>query len=307
MTSNPSWPERSRFYMGVDLGQSSDPTAIAVVKRIEYDTGGLVNKPSIFQCGFLERAPLRTPYPAIVHRVGGLLKHPTVAGNVELAIDQTGVGGPVADMFKAAGFEFSGVVITGGNAETNPEPNVFHVPKLKLVSHLQALLHEGRLQIQKGLAEAETLVRELQDFRVRYSDNGYMTFNAREGKHDDLVLALAIAVWKAMRPVTGAEAMLEFYRRQVEEPWRFKGSIDVDDVRISSSKGWNFSSEPLFPVAVPEIIAAEGRVNGRSLIRIGNQAICEMTRAEAREWMRHPVWAQLNASLAEELLKEDIP
>jgi hypothetical protein len=201
--------------MGVDLGQSSDPTAIAVVKRIEFDSCGLPNKPSIFQVGFLERAPLRTPYPAIVGRVGGLLSHPTVAGNIELTIDQTGVGGPVADMFRAAGLEFTGVVITGGQTEANPEKNTWHVPKLKLISHLQALLHEGRLQIQKNLAEAETLVRELQDFRVQYSDSGFMTFNARQGKHDDLVLALAIAVWKAMRPPAAAEGWLEFMAWQL--------------------------------------------------------------------------------------------
>jgi hypothetical protein len=43
------------------------------------------------------------------------------------------------------------------------------------------------------------LVRELQDFRVEYTQNGTMTFNARVGQHDDLVLALAIAVWQASR------------------------------------------------------------------------------------------------------------
>ena len=71
------------------------------------------------------------------------------------------------------------------------------VPKLDLVSRLQALLHEGRLKIHKDLAEAETLVRELQDFRCEFTAAGHLTFNARSGKHDDLVLALAIAVWRA--------------------------------------------------------------------------------------------------------------
>jgi hypothetical protein len=40
-----------------------------------------------------------------------------------------------------------------------------------------------------------------------------MTFNARSGRHDDLVLALAIAVWRAMRPLSGAEGWVEHYRR----------------------------------------------------------------------------------------------
>jgi len=40
-------------------------------------------------------------------------------------------------------------------------------------------------------------VNELQNFRAEYSDSGYIRFNARNGKHDDLVLALAIALWRA--------------------------------------------------------------------------------------------------------------
>ena len=41
------------------------------------------------------------------------------------------------------------------------------------------------------------MVRQLQDFRCEFTAAGYLTFNARSGKHDDLVLALAIAVWRA--------------------------------------------------------------------------------------------------------------
>jgi hypothetical protein len=70
-----------------------------------------------------------------------------------------------------------------------------------LVSGVQALLHEGRLHIQKDLPEAANLVRELQDFRVGFTAAGHMTFNAREGKHDDLVLALALAVWRSRKRI----------------------------------------------------------------------------------------------------------
>jgi hypothetical protein len=73
---------------------------------------------------------------------------------------------------------------------------------MTLVSALQALLHEGRLHIQKELPEAAELVRELQDFRVKYTEGGHLTFSAREGRHDDLVLALAIAVWRARVQIT---------------------------------------------------------------------------------------------------------
>lgn len=197
--------EEIRFFMGVDLGQAHDPTAICVVKRIRVrEFFGNPRDPSrrtkseVFQVGFLERVPLGTRYPTIVGHVAGLLRRPIWAGNIDLSIDQTGVGAPVADLFDQAGLDFTGVVITGGDSENRGEgSNTYRVPKMKLVSQLQALLHEGKLQIQKELLEAEALVRELQDFRVNYTDSGRMQFGAREGKHDDLVLALAIAIWDA--------------------------------------------------------------------------------------------------------------
>jgi hypothetical protein len=160
-------------------------------------------KPAIYQCGFIERVPLGTTYPTVVNYVGQLLQRPIWRGQIDMAIDKTGVGAPVADLFTAGGLSFASVTITGGDTETR-EGTTHRVPKMTLVSALQALLHEGRLHIQKELPEAAVLVRELQDFRVRYTDAGHMTFGAREGRHDDLVLALAIAVWRARVQITQA-------------------------------------------------------------------------------------------------------
>jgi len=108
-------------------------------------------------------------------------------------------------------------VITAGTAETR-DFAICGVPKLTLVSRLQALLHQGRLKIQRELAEADTLVRELQDFRVEYTATGHLTFNARSGKHDDLVLALAIAVWRAHGGGNGGWAFFEAMRSRMGDP-----------------------------------------------------------------------------------------
>ena len=71
--------------------------------------------------------------------------------------------------------------------------------KLCLVSRLQALLHAGELKVAAALPLADVLVQELRDFQVRFSDTGHASFGARSGRHDDLVLALAIAVWHSSR------------------------------------------------------------------------------------------------------------
>jgi hypothetical protein len=74
---------------------------------------------------------------------------------------------------------------------------IYKVPKLMLISRVQALLHAGRLKIHKHLADAPALVEELQSFRASVSDHGFWRFGARSGKHDDLVLAVAIALWRS--------------------------------------------------------------------------------------------------------------
>ena len=188
--------------------------------------------PPIFQVGHLERLPLGTTYPAIVAHVGRLLTK--LAGHPELVIDFTGVGRPVFDMFVYSGIYPTGVVITGGMTETR-DGRTCSVPKLNLVSRLQALLHEARLKILRELDEAETLVRELQDFRVDFTAAGQLTFNARSGKHDDLVLALAIAVWLAHGGGMANWGLFEYMRREAmgsmaSEP-RFFVGVDLGQSR----------------------------------------------------------------------------
>jgi len=74
------------------------------------------------------------------------------------------------------------------------------VPKKELVASLQVLLQTRRLKVAKTLPEAATLVRELETFRVKVTEAANETFGAwREGQHDDLVLAVALAAWMGER------------------------------------------------------------------------------------------------------------
>lgn len=117
-----------------------------------------------------------------------------------MLVDYTGVGRPVLDMFRErpALRWAEGIVIQGGR-ETSKIAAGWSVPKAELVSKIQALLHSGHLKIPRSLPDAPVLARELQDFCVRYTDAGNAVFNAREGAHDDLVLALALAVFGVSR------------------------------------------------------------------------------------------------------------
>src|ERR1700751_1358908 len=106
---------------------------------------------AIFQVGHLERVPLGTPYPGIVARVGRLLEQ--LPARTQLEIDITSVGKPVFEMFTHAGISPLGVLITAGTTALR-EGAICSVPKLTLVSRLQALLHEGRLKFEPDAWQA---------------------------------------------------------------------------------------------------------------------------------------------------------
>ena len=118
-----------------------------------------------------------------------------------LVVDQTGVGRAVVDMLTdemkgRVNCSFCPVTITGGQEVTRSETVQLRVPKKVLVGSLQVLPQTRRLRVAKALPEAATLVRELEPFRVKITEAANETFGAwREGQHDDLVLAIALAAW----------------------------------------------------------------------------------------------------------------
>lgn len=71
----------------------------------------------------------------------------------------------------------------------------FTVPKLILVSHLDARLNNGELIFAEGLSESEVAKDELANFQRHVTAAGRSTFEARGSKHDDIVLSIGFALW----------------------------------------------------------------------------------------------------------------
>ena len=202
------------FYAGLDLGQRRDHSAIAVVER--KDLMRAFQAP-IFHSLLLrhvERVPLGTSYPAVVARVREIVRHETLQGRCALTVDGTGVGAPVVEMLRAAklGCEISAVTITGGEREHQVQTAAgewWNVPKQDLVSGLLVLLERGELKIARRLRDAGALVREMLDVKATFGQGGQgqagrMRLGADGcGEHDDLVIALALACWRAKRKQRG--------------------------------------------------------------------------------------------------------
>jgi hypothetical protein len=210
-------PRKTRFVVGVDLGQSADPTAICVLEHIT----GVTDSGSDFErhCGLrtpqkpaervdvrhLERLPLGLSYPAVVHHVASLLARRPLCGDghqrpAELVIDESGVGRAVGDIFDSANLKPIRVTITAGAEVTAQGARRWHVSKTVLISTLDARLHTGELRFAAALSEAGAMAEELKDFRRHVGAAGRYSYEARVGRHDDLVLSVAIALWWAVRP-----------------------------------------------------------------------------------------------------------
>jgi hypothetical protein len=149
----------------------------------------------------LERFPPGTPYPEVGARVAALFAERPLC-NGTLVVDQTGVGKPVIQLLRKAQpkAHIRPVTITAGHHSAPDERGGWLVPKKELVSTLQILLQSRRPLVAETLPEAATLVRELTNFQTKVvlaADDPYVAW--REGAHDDLVLAIAIAAWEGER------------------------------------------------------------------------------------------------------------
>ena len=196
--------------MGLDLGQARDYTALAIIEKVmpdgdvplyEKTEPPMPPEPHV-HVRYLERFPLGTPYPDVVRRVAGSKKEleKTSGSTVPLIVDATGVGVPVVELFREAKLRPVSVWIHGGENVTS-EGRSFRVPKRDLAGVLQVLFQSGRIKVARSLREAETLMRELQAFRVKINlKTGHDSYEAwREGDHDDLVLAVALACWYGVK------------------------------------------------------------------------------------------------------------
>lgn len=209
------------LYLGLDLGQASDYSALAVIEEPVWSTqeqrwissaalprevvdSGLwqrwrqyaPGKPPLWLRA-LHRYPLQTPYPVVVadiiRRLGGSTDW---RGDAVLVVDGTGVGAAVVDMFRYSDLpcDMIKVVIHGGVSVSFDRG--IHVPKRDLVGAVQVLLHTERLQVAKHSTMTEVWSNEMQGYKLKLTASGHDTYNARtDSIHDDLVLAVALAAW----------------------------------------------------------------------------------------------------------------
>ncbi|AIY89910.1 terminase large subunit domain-containing protein [Geoglobus acetivorans] len=152
-----------RYVIGCDLAKYQDYTVIVVLDVTE--------KP--FRLVHFQRFN-RRPYAETIMRLKELYRR---FNSPRVLIDSSGVGDPVLEDLQDIGAE--GYVFTSKS-------------KVQLIQRLQAVIENGEVKYPY----IEELVRELQFFEYQLTRQG-VKMEARQGFHDDCVIALALAVWAA--------------------------------------------------------------------------------------------------------------
>ena len=191
--------------LGVDLGQTSDPSAACVLEKKVYD-GGFIGPPDVtVRMTDLRKWPLGSDYNRVVDE---LLDARDINA---LVVDFTGVGRPVVDLLRkrATARNYRGkiipVVIAASNTtlrqKTEARGHHWTVPKCDLISALNVLSQSRQLRTANPRKDplVKAFHEELAAFERKVTRSANETYNARSGKHDDLVIAVSLAAWWLLR------------------------------------------------------------------------------------------------------------
>lgn len=197
-----------RTACGIDLGQATDPTFIAVVEVHPRSTLSGVALPSDLHVVHLERLPLDTSYSlqvAHLRKLNEALFHVLDDG---LVLDRGGVGRAVCDELRSRGVKIIAVQSTAGAAETcahkGKDGEDWNVSRHLLLSNLASVIHGERLKVSPALPLAKHLMTELEDLESHISAAGRESIEVSaqaQGHHADAVQALALALWRVDKPL----------------------------------------------------------------------------------------------------------
>ena len=162
---------KEHYYIGVDLGQARDHSAIAVLESSET----VINAPDPVTAAYprvehlilrqLERIRLGTEYTAVAARVAQVARGLDVswaAPRVTVVVDATGTGRPVVETIRKAGMraQVVPVIITGGQ-KANYSGGFWTVGKGELMTKLCVMVEKGELTFANDLDGRQILVEEM--------------------------------------------------------------------------------------------------------------------------------------------------
>lgn len=186
----------NHHYIGLDLGQRRDYTVIAVISAVTVQSGQRDPVTFAFPCHeqlrlrHLHRFPLGTPYtsyPGAVRRLLHAIPEPAAR---TLVVDGSGPGLPVVNMLRDAGLParlLTAMILNEGSGERRHSGS-YTIGRRGTLSAVRVAVESGVLRAASNLPLRHALIQELRSVSI---DNDY------ESGHDDLVFAIALALFGA--------------------------------------------------------------------------------------------------------------
>lgn len=203
---------------GLDLGQKKDYPVLAVVGRTRLPQQ-VAKRRFRYELRWLETWELGTRYTAtrpgersIIGDVKRLFDRPPLTRS-PLAVDYNGVGIAVVEQITAAKVlaRLHPICSTSGHTISRPEETKdgsWHVPKTELIGTLIVVLENELLSWEppdspNALPLIDKFEKELAAFRGWITRKKNVGYGAEQSQHDDIVLAVALAIWLGERVGTG--------------------------------------------------------------------------------------------------------
>jgi hypothetical protein len=157
--------EGSHYVVGVDLARINDYSVIIVMDRFTRE---------VVYFDRFNQIAWEIQYGRIIDAA----KH---WNNAVVSIDWTGIGDPIVETLSAAGIPMNPYKI-GGN-----------IAKQQLIEKLRVNIEKGRI----SFPYIPQLRAELEAYEYNITESGVVRYSAPSNKHDDCVVALALANWVA--------------------------------------------------------------------------------------------------------------
>lgn len=177
-------PVAGRFYVaGIDLAKYLDFTVITIVDSITREV--------VYQERFndISWSEQKVRITQAVKRYN----------NAMCLIDATGVGDPIVEDLQNSGLSIHYEDGKPGYKFTNQS-------KCRLIDQLSIAIEQRQITFPPELV---TMIEELRVFEYVISEGGVIKYQAPEGKHDDCVISLALAVWGIRNQLHEAQILRE--------------------------------------------------------------------------------------------------
>ncbi len=185
-----------RYWIGADLGQANDYSAVCVVKdrRLPISDGSkVVLGPRERTVVYADRFR-GVSYVDVVDHLIQLRNASPFGGKSELVIDGTSIGRVVSDMLWEQGVDHSAIQMTGGQ-DWSRKGRYVNASKTLMVENLAVLFASGDLNFAHDLPLRREIEDDLASFTTQTTaaGNQIITQSRNASGHGDIAIALIVA------------------------------------------------------------------------------------------------------------------